>query len=392
MSGAAVARTAVLVLALGGVSCASSRITVEKVTADKPDVPGVRYSLPKPFLVVKPNPAGDGTVTVDIVYLPNEDETYAISGRTRRGKYSLVVETKEGLLEKITWNAEGASDINGSAVTTAAELAKAVVDKREADAKAAEDEQEAEEKAARADLKKTQDAVDEKALALKLAELELASAQSVGSPESLTTAQREAVRKAQLERDKAEAELLDAQARLAERQAALAAVSNARDEPPSSRERRAFDQFWGPVIYEIRDANGSVELVPVQWNANPSSYQVQFETITARPDAARAEPPPAAPASNGVSVGRASRDTEGSVVVTLTAPKPVRTVDTDQLLVLDASGTVVDTEASAAIADGSRRVVLTFRSLPAGRYTFMVRGTYADGTPLAALDLNAVVP
>ena len=119
-------------LSLAGTGCASTSLRVQKVSGAKTPVQGVRYSLPTPFLVMKPSPSGDGTFTVELVYLPNEEQTYAISGSTRRGKYSLEVETKEGLLKRVTWNAEGTTQSGADSIKTASELAKAVVDKREA--------------------------------------------------------------------------------------------------------------------------------------------------------------------------------------------------------------------------------------------------------------------
>ncbi|MDB6027448.1 MAG: hypothetical protein JWM68_3671 [Verrucomicrobiales bacterium] len=57
------------------VGCAN--ITVTKVTPkNQAKVTGIRYSLPKPFIQVTPQ--ADGSASVDVVYLPDSDETYAI--------------------------------------------------------------------------------------------------------------------------------------------------------------------------------------------------------------------------------------------------------------------------------------------------------------------------
>ena len=82
-----------LAIAVLGLGCASTSLAVR--SADK-TAEGVRYSLPRPFLLVKPSPTGDGTFTVEVLYLPDEERTYAIAGKTKRGKFSLEVETERG--------------------------------------------------------------------------------------------------------------------------------------------------------------------------------------------------------------------------------------------------------------------------------------------------------
>jgi hypothetical protein len=85
---------------------------------------GLRYSLPKPFLLVTPNAKGDGAFTAEVIYLPDENATYAIDASTRRGKYSLDVQVKDGLLAKVAWTAANAA-VAAESAPVAGELVKA---------------------------------------------------------------------------------------------------------------------------------------------------------------------------------------------------------------------------------------------------------------------------
>ena len=84
------------------VGCASTSVVVKKVTATSaPD--GVRYSLPKPFLLVTPNTSGDGGFAAEVIYLADEGNTYAVQGKTKRGKYKLDVTVANSLLSKLAF-------------------------------------------------------------------------------------------------------------------------------------------------------------------------------------------------------------------------------------------------------------------------------------------------
>ena len=95
-------------------ACASTQLTVRKVEDGAKEPNGVRYSLPKPFLLVTPSPSGDGSLKVDVIYLPDTSNTYAIDGRTKRGKYELSVNVKDGLLSKVAWSQNVLQKFRGS--------------------------------------------------------------------------------------------------------------------------------------------------------------------------------------------------------------------------------------------------------------------------------------
>src|SRR6267142_1350588 len=86
---------------LGLAGC--TRLTVKKVTPESA-TPGVRYALPKPFVQVTPQP--DGSVSADIVFLPDTSNTYAVDAESYLSTHTLKVSTANGLLTKLTWNAD----------------------------------------------------------------------------------------------------------------------------------------------------------------------------------------------------------------------------------------------------------------------------------------------
>jgi hypothetical protein len=130
INGAGPARVAALVVtaasALGG--CVS---TLENKPASA-TAKGFRYSLPQPVLMVTPQ--GDGTMGLEVLYLPDPNNTYAVSATSFLGGYTFEIRTKEGLLESITFNA-GASTVAEQAISSYGDIQKA---RTEAEAKAQE--------------------------------------------------------------------------------------------------------------------------------------------------------------------------------------------------------------------------------------------------------------
>ena len=95
---------------------------------------GIQYSLPVPILQVCPGPAG--TIAVQEIYLPDQDNRYGISAKTYAAKFNLNVElTKEGFLKKLDWNPDSTA-VAEKVAESAGNIAKAKI---EADAKAAEE-------------------------------------------------------------------------------------------------------------------------------------------------------------------------------------------------------------------------------------------------------------
>lgn len=85
---------ALLILVVTG--CTS--VTVRPVDSASPEV-GIRYSLPKPVLHV--TPSFDGSVNVEVIFIPDPENTYAISSYTVLAAHSLEVMVSKGLLQKM---------------------------------------------------------------------------------------------------------------------------------------------------------------------------------------------------------------------------------------------------------------------------------------------------
>lgn len=125
-----------------------TELDVKKVSTQEPNPNGFYYSLAIPFLVVKPN--GDGTMEVEVEYLPDPEHQYAVSGWSFLGAHDLTVEVDDqGILKKIVWNAddsavaaglaESAGNIGAAKITADGEDKKAQETQMEEQAKALAD-------------------------------------------------------------------------------------------------------------------------------------------------------------------------------------------------------------------------------------------------------------
>jgi hypothetical protein len=88
-------------LSLSG--CAN--LTVTKVSADNDaTTKGVRYYLPKPYLQVTPQP--DGTISVDVIFLPDKQREYAIDTSSHFSSYTFqIARDEKGLLTSLEYKA-----------------------------------------------------------------------------------------------------------------------------------------------------------------------------------------------------------------------------------------------------------------------------------------------
>jgi hypothetical protein len=119
-------------LALSLMGCITS-LEVRKTGTGNGEPQGIRYSLPVPLLQVCPGP--DATLSVQEIFLPDEDSRYAISAKTYAAKFSLNVDLEDGLLKKLEWNPDSTA-VAEQVAESAGNLAKA---KFEANAKTAEE-------------------------------------------------------------------------------------------------------------------------------------------------------------------------------------------------------------------------------------------------------------
>lgn len=130
------AALAMAVAAAGG--CTSVNVT--RVDPEKPyEAVGIRYSLPKAFIRAAEDP-DTGEITCQVIYLPDEENTYAIDVGGVMDKHTINVTLDDnGLLKKIAYTTDTTvipakiGDVVGSVAQTSV---KAVNDKRQADAQA----------------------------------------------------------------------------------------------------------------------------------------------------------------------------------------------------------------------------------------------------------------
>ena len=64
---------------------------------------GLRYALGKPFIKVTPNASGDGGYSAELIYLPDENQTYGVQVTTFMTKHSMELNVDDaGILQKVS--------------------------------------------------------------------------------------------------------------------------------------------------------------------------------------------------------------------------------------------------------------------------------------------------
>jgi hypothetical protein len=121
--------TPLIALAALVVTGCSTVVTARPVTSTSTPA-GVRYSLPKPVLHV--TPSADGSVSVDVLFLPDPAKTYAIDSFTFLAAHSLDVMVSKGLLQKV--GAISDTTVVAADLVRAAGTVRADMTKQQADA------------------------------------------------------------------------------------------------------------------------------------------------------------------------------------------------------------------------------------------------------------------
>jgi hypothetical protein len=109
-------------LILAATACAYGCTTCDVTKVDPTTPPasapvGVQYSLPKPFLQV--TPAGDGSVSVNVIYLPDPNNTYAVNAKSYMAAHTLEVALDNtGVITKVNF-APDTSAVASQAATSA---------------------------------------------------------------------------------------------------------------------------------------------------------------------------------------------------------------------------------------------------------------------------------
>ncbi len=240
-------RAIALLAALALSGCATY---VKSIPDAKGSGPGIRYSLPAPFLMVTPKP--DGSLEVTTVNLPDPDATYTLETKSLVSSYALDVQIEHQMLKSISMNPK--SDL----------VAAATVDSLGAYRKA---QIEAREKAE--DAAKKQDADDQKALAdatlaVELADDKVAQLTALGAAADKT---------------------LDAKLAASEAKIKLKALERAQDsargrmtsaDAPDSSRAGAGPVAAGAMLFRIVPEGKGVKLVAVR---GPSLFATSTATM-----------------------------------------------------------------------------------------------------------------
>jgi hypothetical protein len=192
-------------LALGFILGCTSRIEVVKATDNSK---GIRYFLPQPFLKV--SPLKDGGVDVEIVYLPDPDNEYAIQAESVLGNYTIDINiTEEGFLKTVSFNSDN-TGISKQLIDSTAALEAAHIDARSEKEKSDKDQAKAEMEKKETALAEAEKLLEETTLSLDVATHKLtfliSQKGSEGAPEDINSQiflAKLAVEEAQVKRDAA---------------------------------------------------------------------------------------------------------------------------------------------------------------------------------------------
>jgi hypothetical protein len=228
-----------------------SYLTVEKAGKE---TEGIRYSLPQPFLLVKP--VQTGGIEIEVVYLPDPSNEYAIESRSFLSATKFDVTLEKGLLKQVVFNPD-ASAVARQLVESAGNVGKAELEAHaEAEKKRAEVKAVARQKAldARGEVLKAQEKLD------RLNELK-----------------KQGVAGLDDEIKKAQIALVEAQAAAAKAEdaARMSGFNVAKEEASAKSE---LPQAWGPVLFRIIDSETGVELRAVDSQRFFDTYKPETKT------------------------------------------------------------------------------------------------------------------
>lgn len=274
---------------------------------------GFRYSMPEPYLLVKPK--ADGTATYEWVFLPDRNNEYVVAPKSLFATYKMTVATENGFLTSASFD--------GTANEVASKLASVVGDVNAANKTSESAAQKAIEQAAQ-----TKAAADETAFNTKLAAAQKAVADAEATQTSAEAelkfyesdagkgAKDEVKLAAQLAKQKADATLALMNKRL---QDLLVSSSGAKD---AGAAEPGIKHAMGPVLFKLVQTANSVSLVQVD-------IQRTFET-SGTPAKETSPPAGAAPTLTAKNVS----NTAGTTVVDFSASAAIEIVN-DALLTLN---------------------------------------------------------
>lgn len=311
---------AVLVAALAGLAGGCTTwVDVKKVEPSSKE-PGLRYSLPVPFLLVQPQP--DGSASYTWIYLPDTDKTYAINQHAFLSKFTFDVTLANNLLSKVnaqTDNTAVVAKLFDSAQSTFAAREQAAAGKKKDAATA---------------LAAAKTAVASAQLAYNQAQAEYKAISAPGS--GYTDDQKRA----------AALKVLDTEIALKQANAALASLTKGGD--GAANAPAALPQQWGPVLFRVMpDGDKGIKLVAV----NP---QVKYDTVS---------PPTAAPTPSSYTLMLASTTLSHSttpLTVSAQISVAVISVDASTTTVVSGTGNTVTDRPKLSLSDDKKTLTATF--------------------------------
>lgn len=258
-------------------SCTTVR--VDKVTSNS-QKEGLRYSLGKPFIKVTPNPDGDGTYTTELIYLPDNNRTYAVSSSVFMSKQTLELNVDgSGILSKVevskdaTTNAEEATGALG-------ELAKTEIARRQKEAKDKQDKIDAEIKTNKDAVNAAKETRNEKRRQMAGNDRDIAVLEAT-SPTPFSDEVKEKLRALRSENFKLDLEIQDLDRKIGDLQKSLNGLEGAAN---IAAKKEGELTAYGPVFFEIKevvkDGKLSVTLEPVKQG---NDIQKKFKTV-AKPE------------------------------------------------------------------------------------------------------------
>jgi hypothetical protein len=233
---------------------------------------GIRYALPAPHIFMNPQP--DGTVTVEVKYLPDPNNTYTLSIDSYFSSATFDVQMNNGMLTKLSLDTDS-SAIPNKAVTTANEIQKQII----TDIQKEKDDKKAKEDANKAAIKAAADAVQVQND--KIALLKGKQRFYEANPDASTPALQNELK---LQISQEEITLRQLKSRLRLTQSGDSAANNPTDAflDPTS-DNASLQNAYGPVIFRVLPTdNGGVRLVALE---NQGTYQTSnsAQPVTPQP-------------------------------------------------------------------------------------------------------------
>lgn len=370
----------ILLVALGTFTFSCTIVKVKKVTSGS-EGGGVYYSLGKPVIKVTPNSSGNGTYDVELVYIPDHNQTYAVTSTAIMTKSVMeVIVDESGIIKKIDWTGEGDKEVS-EALTGASEIVKGELEKNKKESE--EDEENAKKKKqnAQSAVVALKDSIAAKKLSIVIIDKELDYLKKTYPKPSAAIGKL--MREKDLERIKLQLEIEDLEAKLESAEDKLLEVESAFNDPRSDDSASAY----GPVFFEIVDnydpfkskaenAGGGVSLKAMK--VFGGNEQMQFETVKEFTKPTAPCKAPKFTAEGNFTISFATADP----IINLKFTSKISDISTEQVLIAAVGRTVTIPEKpiNILLTDKQELAITFVKKLIKGKYIITIPFTYkCDG-------------